>query len=129
MGVKRSAPGGLKQIVEAASQRQAYNNFRKVRVLYRKIVERTPVLSGGLRASWHASYGTPEYKYVDVKGNKNKIGLRYSAPQFPLDYDREKAWKIVITNGSPYAARVENGWSNQAPVGMMKISVMEVFGP
>lgn len=128
MGLKRSAPGGLNKLVEAASQRQAYNNFRKVRVLFRKVVERTPVLSGGARASWHASYGVAEYKYVDVKGNKRKVAMRFAAPQFPLEYDREKAWTIVITNGSPYIGKLEHGSSTQAPVGMMRISVLEVFG-
>lgn len=129
MGFHRSAPGGLKQIVEAASQRQAYNNFRKVRVLYRKIVERTPVLSGSLRASWHASYGNAEYRYVDVAGNKRKLALKLGAPEFPLEYNRDLAWNISITNGSPYASKIEHGSSKQAPVGMMRISVLEVFGP
>jgi hypothetical protein len=127
MGLRWSG-GELVQLVEAAGQRQAYNNFRKVRVLYRKIVERTPVLSGALRVNWNATYGTPDYSYTDVSGNKNRTSVRIPAPVFPLEYDPKKAWHIYIANGTPYAQRIENGWSDQAPVGMVKISIMEVFG-
>jgi hypothetical protein len=127
MGIQRT-PRGLELQVEAASQRQAYNNFRKVRVLFQRIVDRTPVLSGSLRASWYASYGAPEYRFVDVAGNKHKIGVAISPAVFPLEYDRNQAWNIVITNGAPYANRMEHGDSNQAPVGMVRISVLEVFG-
>lgn len=127
MGLQWSGSGSLVRLVEAASQRQAYNNFRKVRVLYRKIVERTPVLSGGLRASWVASYDTPVYKFVDVPNKKDGM-VPLAPPQFDLEYDRKRAWNIYITNGAPYAQRIENGWSDQAPIGMVRISVLEVFG-
>lgn len=126
MALKRSGPGLVAQI-DAAEQRQAYNNFRKTRVLFRKIVERTPVLSGALRAGWHASYGAPDYSFVDVAGKKTGPAVR-SAPVFDLTYDRKKAWHIFIANGAPYALRIENGWSDRAPQGMVRISVLEVFG-
>lgn len=124
-GIRRSS-GSLEHLVEAASQRQAYNNFRKASVLYRKVVARTPVLSGALRAAWYASYGSPVYVYTDL--NKRQVTVPIMAPAFPLQYDRKKAWHIFITNGAPYAQRVEDGWSDKAPQGMLRISVMEVFG-
>ncbi len=44
----------------------------------------------------------------------------------------KKSWKIdyqpriiTITNQQPYALRVENGWSTQAPYGMMRIAIKD----
>ncbi len=126
MGIRRSS-GSLVAIVDAASQRQAYNNFRKARVLYQKIVARTPVLSGALRASWNASYGTADYSFRDVKGKKTGT-VTIGPKAFGLAYDRKQAWHIFIANGAPYAQRVEDGWSDRAPQGMVRISIREVFG-
>lgn len=130
MGIRRSGGrDGLKLQVEAASQRQAYNNFRKVRVLYGKIVDRTPVLSGELRANWHVGYGKPDYSFKQVsKAAKKTGGTSLAKPVFSLSYDPKQAWKMYISNGTPYAGRVEHGWSNQAPAGMLRLSVLEVFG-
>lgn len=127
MGLRRTR-GSLVEIVRASEQRQAYNNFRKVRVLYERIVERTPVLSGELRANWRVGYGKPNYATnVKVHG-KSEVMVPLAKPTFDLAYDREKAWTMYVVNGTPYAHRVEHGWSDQAPVGMMRISLMEVFG-
>lgn len=126
MGFRRSN-GSLALTVDAISQRQAYNNFRKVRVLYRKIVARTPTLSGALRAGWNVSYDAPDYSFRDVRSKKEGMPV-IPAPSFDLVYDRNRAWHLYIANGAPYSQRVENGWSQRAPQGMVRISVMEVFG-
>lgn len=59
----------------------------------------------------------------------------WNPPVWPKGYQPgslKAAWKIetmgdtvVISNDLPYAERVENGWSTQAPAGMMKISLLE----
>jgi hypothetical protein len=127
MGIRRS--GTLVELVDAANQRAAYSNFRKVRLLFEKIVDRTPVLSGELRSAWNVGYGEPDYSFTEIpKSAKAKGVPALSKPSFALTYDREKAWKMYIANGTPYAARVEHGWSAKAPVGMVRISVLEVFG-
>lgn len=124
MGVRWS--GSLVHLVEAAEQRQAYNNFRKVRRLFRKITGRTPVLSGSMRASWYAGYGEPTYRYYPV-ANKKAGMVPMARAEFNLEYDRNRAWHMYITNGAPYAGKMESGNSRQAPMGMVAISVREVF--
>ena len=125
MGVRWS--GSLVHLVESAEQRQAYNNFRKVRALFRKVTERNPVLSGSMRASWAAGYGDPVYEYVAVP-NKQTGMIPLPKPDFNLTYDRKAAWHMWLTNGAPYAGRIEDGWSRQAPSGILRISILEVFG-
>jgi hypothetical protein len=86
------------------------------------------VLSGALRAGWHATYDSPDYTFKDVAGNKTAAIVPLSAPVFPLTYDPKKAWHIFIANGAPYAKRIEDGWSDRSPQGMVRISIKEVFG-
>lgn len=127
MGVTRSI-GDFNLMVDVAEQRLAYNSFRKVRVLYEKIVARTPVLSGALRAGWNVSYGAPDYTFKDVEIKTGAVAP-LPAPMFNLTYDKKKAWRMFIANGAPYVQRIEDGWSTgQAPSGMVRISILEVFG-
>ena len=51
---------------------------------------------GTLKASW----------VMEVGGTKGKV-------------------QITISNDQPYAERVENGWSTQAPSGMLKVSLKD----
>lgn len=125
MGVRWS--GSLVHLIEAAEQRQAYNHFRKVRTLYAKLVARSPVLAGDFRAAWKAGYGKPTYRYRRTKDKREGMPPR-SAPAFNLEYDRDRAWHMYITNGAPYAVKLEAGDSRQAPMGILRISILEVFG-
>ena len=76
-------------------------------ILFERIVKRTPV---GNPATWHPPYWPKGY----VPGSL-RDGWQIE----------EKGDTIVISNNLPYAVRVENGWSQQAPEGMMKVSVLE----
>ncbi len=57
---------------------------------------------------------------------------KYKAPAGYHPGTLKKSWEIdyqpkevTITNAQPYAQRVENGWSSQAPYGMMRKSIAE----
>ena len=57
---------------------------------------------------------------------------QYKAPKGYSPGTLKKSWKInfgpkdiTITNDQPYAQRVENGWSTQAPTGMMRKALLE----
>ncbi len=57
---------------------------------------------------------------------------KYKAPAGYHPGTLKKSWTIdyqprlvTITNDQPYAQRVENGWSSQAPYGMMRKSITE----
>jgi hypothetical protein len=76
-------------------------------LLYKRIVERTPV---GNPALWKKGYAPPGYSPGALKAN-------WKLEKHGEDY--------IIYNDLPYAYRVETGWSTQAPYGMMRVSVLE----
>lgn len=76
-------------------------------LLYKRIVDRTPVGNPDL---WHPPYWPAGYVPGALKVN------------WKLERDGDD---YVIYNDLPYAQRVENGWSSQAPAGMMRVSVLE----
>ncbi len=75
--------------------------------VYTRIISYTPVGKPSLWAYPHAPKGyTP--------GTLKKSWQIHFEPKV-----------ITITNDQPYAQRVENGWSTQAPTGMMRKGLLE----
>ena len=98
--------------------------------LFRRVVEKTPVDEGTLRRSWVPSIGAPA---IGTSGEKPL--------QFALTV---KAGEVIyLTNNQPYAGVVEyggypnppkggagktiNGYSTQAPAGMVRTSIPETI--
>lgn len=82
------------------------------------VVDRSPVSSGGFRASWSAMKGSPTFQYV-IGGSPGNPLPRPSYPKI-----RVKAGEAIhITNGSPQGGRLENGHSSQAPNGMVALTL------
>lgn len=84
------------------------------------IVLKNPVLSGRSRANWMSSYGsadTSTTEAVDPSGSQS-IG-RLEAKLNGLVVGQY----FYFTNSLPYAERLEYGWSEQAPGGMVRLSV------
>lgn len=82
-------------------------------------IDRSPVWSGDFRASWNVSEGTPVYiERTDGKPDNPTAPPNFTVrarTQFPVFY---------ITNGQPYAERLEYGWSHtQAPYGVVRITI------
>lgn len=77
------------------------------RMLYNNIVKRTPI-------------GNPRIWNPPVWPKGYQPGSLKTAWQIEINGD-----EVVISNELPYAERVENGWSTQAPAGMMRISLLE----
>jgi len=90
--------------------------------VFRGVYRRTPVYRGRLRAAWHASKNSPEYKKVLFGGSPDRP---LNVPKFPK-LGRVKAYtKIYITNGQPYAQIVNDGIGTQkAPKGMVELSIL-----
>lgn len=81
--------------------------------LGQNIVRRTPVRTGTLRASWTAALNRP--------GAPNAGGSIIAiAANLELGDD------FFFINSQPYGPRIEyEGWSDQAPAGMLRVSVAE----
>ena len=91
-----------------------------------RVVQRTPVDTGRARGNWFVSFGSAENQttaLVDPSGSATiskgaaKIGTYRRETSFP---------KIVLYNNLPYIGRLEDGYSTQAPTGMVAITAMEL---
>lgn len=81
-------------------------------------VDLSPVFTGGYRASWTVTEGYPANYYVgrQIPGN---VLPKPSRPILATQFYR----KFYVSNGSPYASLIENGWSPQAPNGVMNVAI------
>lgn len=94
-----------------------------------RIVMKSPVDTGRFRGQWRVSVGQPDTR-TDAPFDKQPLGSPPSAALFADWQDelgavtfRSNVW---ITNSLPYARRLEyEGWSKQAPSGMVRVSVAE----
>ncbi len=89
--------------------------------LIQGVVIGTPVDEGTARANWKAS-NTPDYKY-DLKdrdpsgqGTINKVYVFFSQ-------NAKLGSLIYLQSNLPYIERLENGWSDQAPQGMVSTTM------
>ncbi len=73
--------------------------------LYSKIVSYTPV---GDPKIWKSPYVPSGY----IPGTLKKSWVIDIQPT-----------EVTISNNQPYALRIENGWSTQAPYGMMRVAI------
>lgn len=89
-----------------------------------RVVPRVPVDTGRARANWNAAAGaldtsTDQERY-DPDGTKTALRLKRVINSLP------KGGSLFISNHLPYARRLENGWSQQAPSGFMTLTAAEV---
>jgi len=75
-------------------------------------------VGGGLRANWQASIGAPASGTVNSTSESTSRGSISKAAAM-LRGDSP----IYLTNNLPYAQRIEDGYSKQAPTGMVKVSI------
>lgn len=104
--------------------------------IFTKVVLRTPVDQGHLRAAWNISLNEPQF--ITTPGEQGSKDLPSEMGWFP---------RVYITNGLPYAAVVEYGlyrglgpktvqgenpttgggvFSSQAPRGMVEVTLNDV---
>jgi len=88
-----------------------------------RIVKESPVDTGRFRNNWFASIGRPitgTTEKVDRTGASaiNRAGKIVEA----LD----KGETFYLANNLPYAQRLEYGYSDQAPAGMLRVNVERV---
>lgn len=88
-----------------------------------RIIRRSPVRTGRFRANWQ--YGEtirPEGVTIDVDKNGTATIRKLSAAMSKRGAAGRIHW---LTNNLPYARRLEDGWSQQAPAGMVGLTVVE----
>lgn len=98
------------------------------------VLRRSPVDSGRFRGSWRYSVNTKDESVESVpeKGTKGSRSKGSAATgqelQEALTKNRTVTSKSVIhiTNSLPYSVRLENGYSPQAPNGIVKPTIIEI---
>lgn len=100
---------------------QAPQFIRKIALeLLKKVTMKSPVDTGRFRANWMVGIGgadetTTESTVNDAMMRGSIVLTAYRALK-----------QIFITNNLPYAAALEHGHSQQAPLGVAEISVAEI---
>jgi hypothetical protein len=89
--------------------------------VFSKVVLKSPVDTGRFRANWNASFGAPNYTTTESTNQQRGADEAARAATLPL------GGIVYFANSLPYAQRLENGYSQQAPAGMVRLSAIE-FG-
>ena len=101
-----------------------------------RVIMRTPVRTGRARGNWIMGIGSPVIRTREIEDNKtpaNEQGKGNSISKTNMlgammDYDPQSQQSIFITNSVPYIGKLEYGSSQQAPAGMVRITVAEFLG-
>lgn len=101
-----------------------------------KLVERSPVgdgsywqrpppngyAGGRFRGNWQVSIGSPATGSLDITDKSGSATLAAHAAVIGM----VKAGQVIyLVNNLPYARRIEEGWSRQAPIGVVGLTVVE----
>lgn len=101
--------------LENVAKERAINVAKEI---FDGVVSRTPVRTGSLRASWRVALNTPNLSVVvNSDPNRPLPPPTFNLQSVPL-YSR-----IYISNGQKYVMPIEYGWSNQAPQGMIRVTL------
>lgn len=123
----------LKKLCAKAGDR-AEEVVRKVAIeLQTSMILKSPVDTGRFRANWQCGIGAVDQsvsfelsKGSRSKNKRSKIATSDAKGRTELKLE---GWKpgqtIFLTNSLPYANRLENGYSDQAPAGMVRLTVQE----
>jgi len=91
----------------------------------RGVVMKSPVDTGRFRGNWIVSKNaanTTSSQVTDKNGGQTITKGSGVIDTFEMNTDS----RIIIQNNLPYANRLENGWSKQAPNGMVALTVAEM---
>lgn len=91
-------------------------------VAYR-IISRTPVDSGQARANWNVGLQRNDASTNSEPDPSGQTAI--ARAEETLARMSSNDTRVYITNALPYINRLEHGWSDQAPNGMVQITLAE----
>lgn len=88
--------------------------------LFSAVIKASPVDTGRFRMNWQTAGAVAPSGIIDGtdKGGAAAIGDAASYIFAASDWN-----EFTLTNNLPYAERLEYGWSNQAPSGVVRVNV------
>lgn len=93
-------------------------------VMLSGIVRKSPVDTGRFRGNWITSVGGISGATFDRVDPSGSVPINEGASDL-MAYPNTMP-PIYIQNNLPYANRLENGWSRQAPGGMVALTIAEI---
>lgn len=90
--------------------------------LHARIVEKSPVDTGRFKANWQYSVNAKATGTIDGNWTSER---RAPPPETPKIAAGAFGKVHYICNNLPYSQRLENGYSKQAPIGMVGLTLME----
>jgi hypothetical protein len=91
-----------------------------------RVIQRSPVDTGRFRGNWQLTVGSPS---SGTRQAADKSGATTVEAGSKVIAKFEAGPDIFIVNNLPYGPRLEyEGWSKQAPAGMVRVTVSEFEG-
>lgn len=87
------------------------------------VVMRSPVDTGRFRGNWLVSTGSPNEGMSENTDPGGQATIALGASAITGLKQPEILW---LQNNLPYAQRLENGWSKQAPAGIVAVTFAEI---
>lgn len=98
--------------------------------LFTRVIQKTPVDTGRARASWTIAIGAPDLRIVPEGQYDASLATAIAKANAVLGSygttGRPILLPVYIANNLPYIQELEKGSSQQAPQGMLAVSLMEV---
>jgi hypothetical protein len=88
-----------------------------------RVVLKSPVDTGQFRANWNVSFGSQD---ETTTTDTDKAGAATIAKGIAKINGLKNPQVIWVSNSLDYANRLENGWSQQAPMGMVALTFAEL---
>lgn len=90
------------------------------------IVRRTPVKLGRARGSWRVTIGIIETRNIETLDVDGSITISNGSEVIDT-FINSNSWRpIIIQSNIPYIGRLEDGYSLQAPSGMVALTLVEL---
>lgn len=124
--LRRDGTKRVNKMVDKTMRAVALNTFNGIR-------RKTPVDTGTARANWNASIGKPDkatFTIPDALPDDSAIAT-YDRQQEVQNRQTVRKWNARtgesawITNALPYIMRLEYGYSDQTPEGMVRTTLAE----
>jgi hypothetical protein len=93
--------------------------------LFRRVILRSPVDTGRFRGNWQVAIDSIPEGVLEID---DKSGAATVAKATAEALNVKAGDVIYLVNNLPYASRLENGWSPQAPAGIIGTTVTETVG-
>lgn len=90
--------------------------------LFTQIIQRTPVDTGRARSNWQTTINTPASGNLSSFDRNGSNALSQAARIAATADGDDTIW---LVNNLPYIIRLEYGYSDQAPQGMLRLSVQQ----